>query len=90
MVDIKPITKILSKEKKENFDIILKQRLCCRSREFNEILIKGNPSDIDMLEIETFLIMKCPEFCMLKKLYQDNRIHKSNTKYIIDDPTTQE
>ena len=60
------------------------------SREFNKILIKGNPSEEDMLEIEIFLSMQCPEFCMLIKLYENARILKSNIKKMLDDPTTQE
>jgi hypothetical protein len=84
------MTKTISEEKKEDFDIILKQKLCCKSRKFNEILIKGDPSEQDMLEIEIFLSMECPEFYMLVKLYENARIRKANIKKIIDDPTTQE
>jgi len=84
------MTKTMDEEEKEDFDIILKQKLCCKSRQFNEILMKGNPSEQDLLQIEIFLSMQCPELYMLIKLYENARIHKSNIKKIVNDPTTQE
>jgi hypothetical protein len=84
------MTETISEKRKKDFDIILKQKLCCKSRQFNQILMKGNPSELDLLQIEIFLSMECPELYMLIKLYENARIHKINIKHIIDDPTTQE
>ena len=82
--------KRLIKEQLKDFNIIISQKLHCRCRKFNELLIAGNATNQDLLEIEIFLKLKCSEFYMLTCLYEDQCIQNFNAKKIIDDPTTQE
>ena len=82
--------KLLGLSRKKDFDVIISQKLCCKSREFNKILINGNATEKDLLQIEAFLRMECPEFYMLVRLYEDHCISKANAKKAADDPTIQE
>ena len=84
------VKKTLGAARKKDFDIIINQKLCCKSRKFNKILIDGNPSEEDLLQIEVFLKLQCSEFYMLVCLYEDYCINKARDKAIIDDPTSQE
>ena len=84
------LKKLLGGKKKKEFDVILSQKLCCKSREFNRILIEGDPTEVQILQIEVFLKMECPEFYMLVRLYEDHCIRKANAKKALDDPSIQE
>ena len=90
VVDKEIMMKLLGKDQLKEFDVILNQKLCCKSREFNKLFIEGNITDETLLQVEIFLKMECPEFHMLVCQYQDHCIRKANDKSIIDDPTTQE
>ena len=82
--------KRLINEEIKYFNTVINQKFHCKCREFNKILISGKATNKDLLEIEVFLKIQCPEFYMLVQLYQDQRIQNDNLKKAIDDPTTQE
>ena len=84
------LKKLLDAARKKDFDVVISQKLCCKSREFNKLFIEDDITDETLLQVEIFLKMECPEFYMLVCQYQDHRIRKANDKSIIDDPTTQE
>jgi hypothetical protein len=84
------LKKLLDSMRKKDFDVIISQKLCCKSRKFNKLLIEKDITDELLLQIEVFLKMECPEFYMLVRLYEDHCIRKANIKKTIDDATTQE
>ena len=82
--------KRLVKREIQDFDTIISQKFYCRCREFNKLLMSGQATDQDLLEIEVFLKIECYELYMLIRLYEDQRVKDDNIKKSLDDPTTQE